>query len=437
MNPVVEAWINSYSTTRLWVNGLAKNTVEGYVGAFYNFCRNSLESDQQLCGKDPDQLVAWQENATGRERFRILSCAQVWVQKQNLRYASKLHHLSAIRSFFEHNHVQLPMDRTFHFKTEKSSVSGQLTVEDFRKILYACKPMWRALFLAIFQAGLDREGIVYVNNYLSDYIANEITKGATRIRLVLPGRKKRRNIEPFPTMIGRDAIEAIKQVLNIYFRHKVLFVNQWGKPVTKGDVGTHFHSQCIKARVLKPKPYPCRSCGADAYPVRRPWRKGVRRIFYECEKCGMLNLASDYGRTRQEKCSVRYEFGVHELRDLFRTEWHRAGGDLAVCEIMLGHGSRAVDPNKYDKICNDGAFLEEQYRTVEPYLNLLSEEPRKLLRSHVNSELKARDDQIMELRGKIGELEKSLSDSDEVLKIFKRPDMLALIKKLQRKRNAV
>jgi predicted RNA-binding Zn-ribbon protein involved in translation (DUF1610 family) len=381
----IAEWVKQHQCVKDWLNGLAKATADRYIITFYHWITKGLQ-DPKLTGKSPDELLAIQENSVGREHYRILSCAQRWVQGMTqLRHASKIHHLVCIRSFFDHNHVELPRDRTFQFHSEVARVSGKMTVEDCRKIVYKANRTYQPAFLCMLQGGMDESAIIYVNEHLSKYIVEEIQRGKKRIRLVLPGRKKRRNIVPYATMIGHDAIEAIKPLLPLYKKHGVLFTNQFDEPISKDNVFRMFHSCAVRSKVLQKKARACSQCGEEAFPVRRR-----RVILYECQDCGFLTPASNYKASQSEKSSTRYEFGAHEFRDLFRTRWQLSGAAVEVCEEMMGH---TVDENEYLKIFDEVAYLEEQFKIAEHYLNILSEDPLKVDRVEL-SEQEARIKQL-------------------------------------------
>ncbi len=86
--------------------------------------------------------------------------------------------------------------------------------------------------------------------------------------------------------------------------------------------------------------------------------------------------------------------GLHELRDAFRTRYHKSLGDPLVAEFMMGH---QVDPLGYNKAMDDIDYVKREYRKAEPWLNIISEDPTKVdvyevetLRQHLEDETLAR-----------------------------------------------
>jgi len=105
-------------------------------------------------------------------------------------------------------------------------------------------------------AGLMGIGeLVYVSNNLWREVLEGLTKNRTFIKLVLPGRKRTRNIRNFYTLLsGRgDWTEAYRD----YMRsspHPIqgsLFKNAGGRPLTKRNIERYFHWRAVHAGVVK------------------------------------------------------------------------------------------------------------------------------------------------------------------------------------------
>ena len=122
-------------------------------------------------------------------------------------------------------------------------------------------------------------------------------------------------------------------------------------------------------------------------------------IFYVCVNCGSKTLPKDHKLDR----GVRYGISPHELRDLFRSEWELSSAKSVCAEFFMGH---KIDPNMYNKIMKlHPDWAEEQYALAEPYLNILSEDPRKIPVNRV----KHLEDQIQEERKEIDRLKTELA----------------------------
>jgi hypothetical protein len=425
MRSELALWVSQFPSVQLWLEGIAEGTRSYYLRTFYEFCTEGLKNDPVLVGMTPERLVEFQETAMGRERYRILNCAQVLIQRQGKRLRTKKTHLSAIRSFFLHVHCELPSDRGFRLKSDIAAVCGRLSVEDFRKVLFKCNAVYRAVYVTMFQGGLGAAELVYVNEHLSGYILEQIALGERRIRLTLAGRKQNRNVKPYPTMIGKDAIDCIKEVMHLYKRHGLLFVNEFGHPLSEMNITTYFHSACLRAGVLKPKPRPCKHCGQDAFPIRRQ-TEGVKQVMFECHKCGKLTLPSDYCLTRKDYGAIRYDIGAHEIRDTYKSEWHYSGADLALADLCMGH---TVDPLLYDKVVElHPEYLDEQFRIAEPFLNILSGDAHKVSRTEFANELESSKQRIEELTEQVKVTQ--LSEEDRVF-LSKKTEILDALQRIE------
>jgi hypothetical protein len=70
--------------------------------------------------------------------------------------------------------------------------------------------------------------------------------------------------------------------------------------------------------------------------------------------------------------SRRYGKNLHELRDLFRTQWEKSGSSPVGAEFCMGH---TVDPLGYNKAYRDEAYTRNLYNKTSSWLNILSEDP--------------------------------------------------------------
>ncbi len=130
----VEEWKSKHSTVEAWLNRLEPSTAYNYLGAAYDFF-NWIQEQPGYEGLEPEELLELQEKCQGRKRFRQLAMLQTWIQQQDVRLGTKQIRYSAIRSFYEHNHVALPRDPTFRLRADKPPVESELTFEDLKKII--------------------------------------------------------------------------------------------------------------------------------------------------------------------------------------------------------------------------------------------------------------------------------------------------------------
>jgi len=187
----------------------------------------------------------------------------------------------------------------------------------------------------------------------------------------------------------------------------------------------------MKLGLIKAKTPACVDCGGETVRQVR-FLDGKWLTFYVCVECPSEVAAKDLRLrlNRRVMCGIRYRMRSHELRDLFRTECHRAmrqsGFDLDVAKFCMGHGGQ-IDPNKYDKIMHDVPATLIEYRKALPFLNVLSEDPRKIERSEVESQLEASE-------AKVDVLSKEVADLRRKMKVLDDSELLEALKEIKRKK---
>ena len=208
--------------------------------------------------------------------------------------------------------------------------------------------------------------------------------------MAFPGRKANRNAHPFYTFIGKDAIASLREYLDkdrgCIERREAIFLNEQGNPLTIANIERAFKTYGIKAGVIKPPILSCPDCGGVLKRIE-PGHSQPR--YMKCLQCG-TRARRPFTKDFHLSHTIRYVAHPHEIRDLFRTEWHKSHADDMAAEFHMGHVER-IDPNKYDKFYKDVDYLQEQYLVAEPYLNIISENPRMVPTVKV-SELEKRFD---------------------------------------------
>ena len=188
-----------------WQRGVHANTFRKYQTELSNFCA--------FTGKNPDELVAWGiEQGKNGEKFAVLEAIESYVQeKKHLRYRTLQYRYSAIRSFMLHNRVELPRDPAFHIRSETPPVERQLSVENLRELVGLAVQPWRSMILAKWQGILDTESLIYISNNHAESIVKALRADADIVKLSMPGRKRKRNIQTYCTFLGGDALKCLRE----------------------------------------------------------------------------------------------------------------------------------------------------------------------------------------------------------------------------------
>ena len=293
----------------------------------------------------PDEMVDWQRASP--YGYELLDVVQEWARFKSGRVGYLEKRYGVVKSFFRHNRVALPGDPGFRLRGDVPPVEGTLSIDELRRILASCNRVYRAVFLCMFQGGMGAGELVYWSDNGLDSLLDQL--GRERyIKVDLPGRKKQRNVTPYYTFLGRDAIEALKRWVEIRPDGDSVFNTQFGTPLSYKTMFTY-------------------------------WNDHQRRL-------GLI----DQENTDKGK---RYGKNIHELRDLFRTRWRRSGVETDYAEFFMGH-TEAFDRDNYDKISRDESHTRQMYMKAEPWLNILSDEPDKVSREDHELELRRQREEM-------------------------------------------
>jgi hypothetical protein len=319
--------IETYGSVQRWLGRLAPSTSKVNKVIFNTFMGYVRENGGRFKDYTPDMLIEYQQNAGNGERYDLVDLLQDYVtQMEGASYAYKKKSRSVLRSFFLHNRAELPRDPSFIIRSDKEKVRGDLEIEEVRDMILSSNKVYRAIFLSMFQGAMDLSSFEYWNLNGYDQLVEQMKEGKEIIKIELPGRKVMRNVTPYHTWIGSDAVQAIKD----YFDDRpdktdAIFFNQHEDPVTKHSV-----------------------------------------TFYWLRHLDMIDLID---RKENGKTSNRYGKSVHELRDVFRTQWEKSPAKASVAEYMMGH---VVDPLEYNKAFKDEDWTLSEYRKALPMLQIMS-----------------------------------------------------------------
>lgn len=371
--------VNGRNPIDRWLGRIKPNTAKKY-GEMFNSWMAWLDDDGgEFSGFSPDQLIQFQKDVRGDDEYIILEEAvyPYLDSKVDGRFTYKRQLLSVIRSFFKHNRAKLPSDENYEIRSEKPKVVGVLKLEEIRDVCIASKPNYRAIFLSMTFGGMGLEEFEYWNLNGFESTKRQIDQGENLIEIDLPGRKRNRNKLPYYTLIGGDALKAVRSYIDSHRPSldeegkpvNAIFVNQYGEPVSKNA-------------------------------LYRYWMRHLRRLGIEAPK-----------KKGGEK-SYRTGRNPHEIRDVFRSQWSKSGVNPNIAEFMMGH---TVDKNFYDKSYRDRDWVKRQYRKALDMLNFMSSDKPfgkvdldKLedQRREIERLKQEKDDAISELNKKIDMIEK-------------------------------
>lgn len=363
--------LTDFDSVKRWGSRLKPESFRVALCVFRNWYLWLREDKTKFSDFTPDDLVEYQRNAGNGSQYDILDTAQEYIGTLRCRASYKRRILSGIRSFFMHNRAELPRDPSFIIRGDVERVIGRLGVEDIRKIILSCNPMYQAIFLSMFQGGMGIGEFEYWNLNGYESLKQQLKGDPDMIKVKLPGRKLGRNVRPFYTVIGLDAIDRIKKYLPHRPEDSAIFINQIGKPVSR------------KA-------------------IQQYWIRHLRKLGYVPK----VNV----GVGRRGDTSKRYGLNVHELRDCFRSQWEKSPAKGSVAEFMMGH---QVDPLEYNKAFRDERWTRREYLKALPMLQIMSsgrpfgrvdEEEVERLRRELEEARRGQDDRVAELEDQVKRL---------------------------------
>lgn len=375
-----------------------------------------VEFDEGLFCRVRDALAGKVVVGSGPE-FWFVDAAYAWLKREGLMASTKRTQMGSIRGFFISNRCGLPVDRK-RFKSGKVPVEGVLEVDELRTVVNASNVLYQAAEMVSFVSGSGVGEFVYINEVHAGKIFDAVRRGKDLVCLDMPGRKQYRNSMPYYTFVGGDAIDCLRRYFHSrgWVRDSVLFRNNQGNPLTRGNLQAYIKNRAFETGLVKRRTPSCLVCGGETV-YSRAVVDGERLVRYVCVRCHKSFVVSDFGLDQKVFGGVRYRIRWHELRDVFKTEFHRAkvyvNVDSDVAEFFMGH---AIDPNRYDKIMRDRSFVEEQYRRALPFLNVLSENPRVVARADVEVELEAARVEGRAVSEKVVRLERELEDIRRLLR---------------------
>lgn len=319
------------TTVKNWLARLAPKTAKDYSYTFDRWMSWMDDNGGKFAGMTPDELVEYQKDSDRRSQYEILDHVQHYVVlATRTRIKTKARTYAIMRSFFLHNRAELPKDLHFKIRSDTPPVLGTLTVEEIRNATLVAKPRYRAALLSLFQGGMDQAEFEYWNQNGWEKLREDLLGNPNVIRIDIPGRKRFRNIKPFYTMIGGDAIEAIRTYLPkrpeggtaIFYTNRLT-------PITGGTLDAYWTRNLIRLGIIKQVPQGERHSG------------------------------------------TRYGKNLHEMRDVFRSQWEKSPAKGSVAEFMMGH-LKQIDPNEYNKAFRDEDWVRREYLKALPHLQLLT-----------------------------------------------------------------
>jgi len=379
----METKIEDYESVRNWLSRLRPSSAKTYIFQFNRFYKWMWKNGVEIGKLSPDELVILQSEASNSERFNVLDVLQRYVGENHATQSYKKKMYKCIRSFFLHNRAELPHDRSFNIRGDKPKTVGTLTVDEVKLIILASKSVYQAAFMCMFQGGMGEDEICYWSEHGWLKLEEALKGDPDLIEIDLPGRKAKKFEKPYYTLVGRDAIEALRKWLPYRPENTpYIFTNQYDEVITPHALGIY-------------------------------WVRVGRRI-------GVIDPIKR-GRGRGHQTGKN----LHEIRDVFRSQWEKGPAKGSVAEFMMGH---VVDPLEYNKAFRDEGWVKKEYNKALPLLQIMSSG-----RPFGQVE----EDEVLILKKEVARLEAKLSEKIETFDtindiIDRMPELEALLARLDK-----
>jgi len=378
---------------KAWLRGISPDSHAKIVNILHRFL---MYREKQGLESDPDKVIQQVRKGTNETRIEHLKAAKDWLEDQDemgyANVASRLAYFKAIKSFYRHNLVDLPMGKLDLRASieEEVEVTAEPSATEFlklvKRVLEAGKlgARNRALLLVKLQSFCDNKVLCNVFNYVAypqlvkhfgtdDFRSWDPTKVPVRIDLVRP-----KNHYRYFTFLDRDAIAALKDWLQARER---LF----GKIRVHGSTNPKLLPRSDPIFVARFK---------EVRPLS-PWY--ISTMLNRVAHRAGVNETPNDDLPKDKRAKRRYAFHEHEVRDTAITLARRVRADKDVIEFFCGH---KIDALGYDKSARDVPDLfREEYRKLAPYLNVVSgkeEELRITYEQRLQSELRKHNAELEE-----------------------------------------
>jgi len=314
-----------------WLGRLDSETRSSYRSRFKDWLL-WLWRLPEWSGKLPSQLLEFQENAKGRDRYILVDLITRRIDEKGGTYNGMIGHLSILRSFFNHNRVELPGVGSWKPHPTKEPVEGRLDTAQVTDIIMHANPRDTAIFLTLFQSMMDLERFTEFNRkYAAALVDHMKHKGLDEpFRIDFPGGRKG-NHRKFYTFIHHDALQAWENY----------FERERGWPKTGEPIAlTIQHTS--------------------------PSKGAIRGSFVTITKKLHLRPAVPKG----EQTGV----APHEaFRDVVRSHLQTAkkkGFDPTCAKFWMGH---SIDPYNYNKFTElEPDYVLENAKIAAEYLNIIT-----------------------------------------------------------------
>ncbi len=255
--------------------------------------------------------------------------------------------LSSVRSFFKANRAALPDDehaRAINQSEAPEDAPETLDLRIAKGAIDNSNEMYKAIFLAMIGGGM---GIGEILKWSSMGVRS-IKKGLINVQgqelLKIEFRSRKMNNRPYFTLIGGDALKALKVWMSVRDGKKIKYENKRKAQYPPDIFVTKTHNAVKEDQTL-----------------RLYWLRVLHRT-------GCIE------RKKGAPPSTRYGLNLHQMRDLFKGQWTIAnrGREDKLSEFLMGHRIDSYNYNRFYEAQAGQQLIYDAYLKTLPFLNILS-----------------------------------------------------------------
>lgn len=276
------------------------------------------------------------------ERFAHVDRLKEYIKSKPTGTSDKRNTWHAVSSLYAFHRLTLPKlgrneaQKLFNpneLDTKRALELSPLQLDEVRQLILNAPMPYKAVFAVLFQGAMGLAEFDQFNRTGWKKIISELDKPGPAQVILYRSKTSRGKVSKYYTFLGEDAKTLTKQWLKMRptSDQDALFLtyrkndHRW-VPVTSAQIGSTVTATARKAKLIE-----------------------------ENDSSSPAN---------------RYHIHAHEFRDLFKSLCQLKGVKNVASELFLGH---ITDKSGYDKSPEyDVEFFRNEYRKVEPYLNVLS-----------------------------------------------------------------
>ncbi len=379
-----------------WGKELNPNTAKNYV---YYFVRYLDWAKERGYWNSAQEMLDEYKKLPKGEEYKHLDALIEYVSSLDTGLNDRKNRFQAVRSFYEYHRCQLPklsraeagrIFRPSEADKKRAIELKPLEIDEVRRIILNAPMPYKAALMVVFQSAMGPSEFNQFNTRVWKKMITKLDEdGPIRVDLIRE-KVSKQSVKRYYTFISDDAKQLLKEWLEM-------------RPDCESSALFVTYNKNLKKHV----------------PV-------TGRLLGNM----LLKIAKKLGLVENNGLNA-YHIHLHEFRDLFKSICTIKGVNRVASEFFLGH---TIDKLGYDKSpWYDENFFREEYKKIEPELNILSNTGGMNLERAKEEVKKEVGELIINLQKENKELKEQLSKLEKVVKVIAKvamedPSLLPVMK---------